>query len=480
MKDHLGSNDGSRMIVYSPFSRSLHELKAADLDVLRTVAEGWYVEYKQALSTSRPTATIGKSLSAFANHYGGWLFYGIKGGRESREAESFDGVPNAEVSKYEQELRNAAIHHINPSPFFDHKVIKGPCEQLGLADDRSIIIVHIPSGNNAPYIHSSGRIYRRVADASDPRAETDRATLDLLYERGRRDRSKLSEFLLQRPILSEYEHKNLTFVRLLLMPDPLGDRAITTRGTFDEFAALMARTDHEAGGIPFDNCFTTNDGAIARQISGNDAFNMTYTWRCYRDGANEIIMPIPSVDISGGPGVIRNFLGSYNYANGFVEWCIAQKMSAGKVLDTNFLFASISSVLKKYRLFARSSGWPVNFYAKALLHNVWRRVPFLDTKGYSEFVAIHNLPVIQDETVIAPPETSPESLVELSWRFYDNSKEDELWIFQTTFAILAPILWGLGLPPQKAIGVAGDDIMEIFDLVGRALEVQKVRNQQTR
>jgi hypothetical protein len=120
--------------------------------------------------------------------------------------------------------------------------------------------------------------------------------------------------------------------------------------------------------------------------------------------------------------------------------------------------------------------WPADFYAKALLHGVWRSIPFLDTKGYSEFIGIHKCPFIQDEITIAPPDTTPESLLEINWLFRNDSKQDELLIMETALTLFKPILWGLGLPPAKALGLTGDDIIEIFDLLGRAMKVQKERN----
>jgi hypothetical protein len=59
-------------LTYNPFSKDLHELSASDLLILKDTAEGWFIEYKgQAL----PPKTVAKSLAAFANHYGGWIFY---------------------------------------------------------------------------------------------------------------------------------------------------------------------------------------------------------------------------------------------------------------------------------------------------------------------------------------------------------------------------------------------------------------------
>ena len=60
---------------YSPFNKPITDLQPSDLAVLKSVSEGWYVDYKRDLIDAGGMA---KALSAFANSYGGWLFFGIK------------------------------------------------------------------------------------------------------------------------------------------------------------------------------------------------------------------------------------------------------------------------------------------------------------------------------------------------------------------------------------------------------------------
>ena len=62
------------MSQYSPFDKSITDLQPSDLAVLKFVSEGWYVDYKRDLIDSGGMA---KALSAFANTYGGWLFFGV-------------------------------------------------------------------------------------------------------------------------------------------------------------------------------------------------------------------------------------------------------------------------------------------------------------------------------------------------------------------------------------------------------------------
>ncbi len=103
--------------------------------------------------------------SAFANHFGGWLFFGVVSDANSRTAQSFPGLHKSEVATLEERIRNAVKDSIHPEPFYDHIILEGPNVELGLADDRAILVVAIPSCANPPYI-TDGRIYRRIADSS--------------------------------------------------------------------------------------------------------------------------------------------------------------------------------------------------------------------------------------------------------------------------------------------------------------------------
>lgn len=201
--------------MYSPFEREISELEAADLSTLRNVQEGWYVEYKREIPSVR---SIAKSISAFANTYGGWLFYGIaEANSGDRKAGDFPGIDNVGSSSAEVAIREAAAAHLSPAPFFQIRTLSGPSEGTGLHSGRSIVVVHIPQSTDAPHVHSDGRIFRRVGDASDPVAETDRHFLDLLWRRGEDRRRLLREKC--RSILPRHMRgKNRPQIELVFIP----------------------------------------------------------------------------------------------------------------------------------------------------------------------------------------------------------------------------------------------------------------------
>lgn len=75
---------------YNPFDKSFDEIIPSDLAILFSVAEGWYVEYKQEVPNA---SAVAKSVTAFANTYGGWLFYGIaEKSKDDAVAGTFPGI----------------------------------------------------------------------------------------------------------------------------------------------------------------------------------------------------------------------------------------------------------------------------------------------------------------------------------------------------------------------------------------------------
>src|ERR1043166_6158373 len=115
---------------YSPFDKPLQHLEAADLAILQTTHEGWYVEYKAEIASA---SSIAKSISAFSNTYGGWLFYGIQEkSKDETIAGQFPGIARSDVDVANQRIRQAAASHIAPSPYFNIKIIWGPCEEIRL------------------------------------------------------------------------------------------------------------------------------------------------------------------------------------------------------------------------------------------------------------------------------------------------------------------------------------------------------------
>lgn len=453
---------------YTPFSKPLKALEAADLAVLYEVAEGWYVEYKSKVPDIK---SVGKSVSSFANTYGGWLFYGVQERDDAtRCAGSFPGVPKSELGNVEVRLRNAISTHVHPPPYYETHAVFGPAPDIGLANDRAILVVLVPQGQDAPYVHSKGVIYRRIADASDPKPETDRQVLDLLWERGRKVRNRLKEFLEYLPVSSKGE-SSTSYAHLFLLSDPLEERSHQSTLSFERFSELMRKSEVPKYDVPLENSFAMHDGYVARQVQSNDPYQLLLTWRYFRSGASVITIPLPSIEIGDDFTGLVSFLSGYTHVVDFVGACRASRLASGWVLDLNLLFHILMALKSKHITLVTEDGYSGLAYAKVHLENVWRRIPFLDTDSYVLFLKKHGMPVIQEAEAFAPPGRGPETLVKLS-----VSQVAGGVCMEGLGELLVSVAAALGLP----FDMTAKSLNELDELESRAVSVQKARSLKAR
>ena len=253
---------------YSPFDRDIDNLKSKDLSVLKSVSEGWYVEYKRELISTKAMA---KALSAFANTYGGWLFVGIDEAKNGEPvAGDFVGIPQNSVDDLLQKLRQSASNLLNPTPYFRTKVISGPCPIINLDRNSSIVIVQIPCSLTTPHVHKDGRIYRRVADSSEPKPETDRFVLDQLWRRGSSVQKSVKKWVKRDPEFSKQEAKT-PYLRCLLCVDPWQQQSPQIN-TFrsDVRNVFQSNETNTLMNLPFETIYSSSEGIIARHLGIND------------------------------------------------------------------------------------------------------------------------------------------------------------------------------------------------------------------
>ena len=66
------------LIMFSIFDKNIQHIETKDLVVLRTINEGWFVDFK---SQQLALTDYAKHMSAFANEFGGDIFIGITEGK---------------------------------------------------------------------------------------------------------------------------------------------------------------------------------------------------------------------------------------------------------------------------------------------------------------------------------------------------------------------------------------------------------------
>ena len=463
---------------YSPFDKDIRDLQPPDLTILKNVHEGWYVEYKSQMVKA---SALAKSLSAFANTYGGWLFIGVqeKSG-DNTVADEFPGIPEEDVDGALQSLRHSAADHLNPTPFFERTVLRGPCDENGLAEGKAIIAVEIPQSHTAPHVHKDGRIYRRVADGSEPKPETDRFVLDQLWRRAEPIRERARKWIERDPEFSQAEEE-MPYVRLLLCVDPWRQRDPWLGAPLSEIRRIL--TSHALAGIPsvpFDTVHTTAGGLIARHLKGNDPHNYVLTWRIRRDLSCEIVLPLPFYAPSDPSDLIIE-LDGYDNARYFIDILKKHKYPRPRIVDLNFLMIMLTGITSAYRRLLKLADAEGKFYFKARVLNAWRMVPFVDVETVLSEFKTHGVPMVMDSTVTVPSGDDPDSFAltnepETSVREY---KEQAICIFQANY-VFTHIAMAFGVPILIEGETEADEKMisyfELNDAGERALTVQQNRN----
>ena len=440
---------------HKPFDESLLDISPADLAQLRDVYEGWSVEYKSVLIKPRALA---KSLSSFANQYGGLLFLGIKNDSKTNVADCFPGIAASDVPSVLESLRNAAKDLLHPHVFYTTRVFEGPIESIGLTQGRSIVGADIPQGPDTPYVHNDGRIYVRIGDSSDPRPLTDRATLDRLSMRGEQARQGLKDRILRSPTVSKGEEEQ-PFIHFSIMSDPYEVMGHWYGGNLADFSMVMREQT-----MPFDNIFAKSDGYVARQTTNNDPYHRIPTWEFSRRCHSFVTLPIPLLSVMDS----RSAWEIYSIGQEFISLFKHESLEYTRILDLNNILDSCEAIIKRHRILVDQANVRGPFYIKAFVEEVWRTIPFLDLPAFLSHISDFGLPIVQEKEILIPDGHSLETFVEA--REVDGPP-DKL----SPYLHPGPIQMTLAI--LRALGIPGEILAEsdglLLELGRRRMEVQK-------
>ncbi|MFM9976864.1 MAG: helix-turn-helix domain-containing protein [Sphingomonadaceae bacterium] len=433
------------------------------------VAEGWYVEYKAQVSNS---SGIAKSISALANTYGGWVFYGVE---EKSKADStaggFPGIISDDADAALQRIRQAVAQHMNPAAHFDAKVVYGDGFQL--ASDRIVVCLRVPQSLAAPHIHASGKIYRRVADGSEPKAETDRHLLDQLFRRSDQLRDDYKKWVERDPEFSKGEGE-APFLRLLMVADPWLDENPWLETNVAQLKPIFGQSVGLVSAIPFDTVYSATVGYVARQASNNDPHNLGLTWRFREMLVSDVYVPLNFYSMKNTWQLSEHLVG-YDQAERFINVLYKKGYNSPRIVDLNFLFSIIVGIVETQRRLLTLANWKKPYHIKARLLNVWRTLPFVDEVTVIDSFEADGLPVCLDGIVTTPSGTDPETFIMID-QMLDNDSPHAAILLQALM-ILQPIAkaWGLPIAIEKELEPPLFERLQKAS--ARAMDVQARRNE---
>ena len=421
------------MSEFSPFKEPLVRVAPSELKEFYSIAEGWHVEYK---SQPTPPKELAKSLSSFANQYGGWLVLGVVEDAKTLTAQEFRGLSQEQVSRVVQHLRDASRDCVNPEVYYEHRIFDGPIGEINLPSGKSVVVVNVPQAPEPPYVHADARIYRRVGDSASPKPETDPSILDRLSLRAQQSRERLTRMVSRIPVTSKAEEDNC-YLHVTLMSDPYEIEGHWYGGTFEDFSEIMRKDP-----IPFDNIYTNAAGFVARQAKNNDPYRRTLTWEFDRHGHSFISLPINTLNTQDEK------LARYNIGPLFGKLIGSHPLLSSRLLDLNEVFKASWAIAVRHRELAAKADNYGPFYFKGHIENVWRRVPFLDMTSLLDHVQKFGVPVIQDDNVLVPPGTDLNSFALLSANqdYRGETAADVSLRTRDAVRMSTPIFNALGIP----------------------------------
>lgn len=382
---------------FNPFGKSVSLLTKDDIQALvsKQVAEGWYVEFKSALPSNLKVA---RSIAAFANTEGGWYVVGVECG-PGNVASDICGFDLAGLTNPKDKLRDIVRGHIQPAPRFESVLIE-------LNPTHVVLIVYVESGDEAPYITSDGRIYRRVGEGSEPIPETDRFALEKLFGRQEVARKRIAEFCSSPFIMSQKQaDSKQCFLECFFWIAPFGgirfpdfhskEFILKLREAFKRPVAVMIDEVKMSGSMENFSSSGSNSYILRqtpRTADGIDHLALGLTLEIFPSGNMRLIMPISQIRVDSNGRAHRPYEKSMHFPE-FLDLLHGIDWRMLRIVDGYSLFASISILFGQYRALLESYAIGDGLNVKIRLKECWRVIPYFDNAAYIEFLKLYGPPI---------------------------------------------------------------------------------------
>jgi hypothetical protein len=420
--------------MFNPFGKSLSNITEDDLQILLTVSEGWYIEYKGAIPESKK---IAKSIASFSNSYGGLYLLGVESDRATNCAIQFPGV-DINIDK----IHDAVRGNLNPFPHFE-------CYTVPVQNGRSVVIVAVEEGLYPPCIHNDGRIYRRQESSSDPIHETNRYSIDQLYEKAKNYKEKLEIFRTIDYGFCKGED-NQPYLVCYINPARIEQKLITDFGNpgfhqkildiFNkEFDINEPNIGRINGKMTFNNVTLFSESIIIRNMSNMDIAYNTLTIELFKNGSMKFMLPIRTVSLSNHIAVqIRNFC-NQNSIEGFDSRIIKWTPIYDLVISIIGVFINyIKFMVKEYNF---NDTLEITFEGI----DVWRICLFSETDSYLNYINKYSLPIVIKDNIKYPEKAFTVQII------FDNDSEASF--IMSIFSVVGVALSGFGMPLTEAINI---------------------------
>ena len=428
--------------MYSPFPGNI--VSGFGVDDLRflehqQVCEGLFVEYKSQLTTP---AKVANSIASFANSYGGWYIVGVEADKQSNVPIAFPGIAPIDCADPISSIRDSVRHHLDPVPRFFSELVR--------SDDGSVfVVVCVPEAQDKPIISKNGRIYRRVADSSDPLSESDRHAIDRIVDEGKLYRQRFIEFCRDERTKAKSEETSWLNIYLAPYPNLFQLELRITQDSLNELRdqcsqqvelPLLVPDAALSGSVRFGAAHTTADGI--RLSSGNlkEIHLNQLSLELHHDAWARIRIPLVVV-------ADEDFRAHSHFFGAEVNSLLVELTDTRyllKFIDVGSLVLAIGVLIRIYERWLGDIPEGVAHRVKLAYSGTWRALAYYRSQEWEQFVVDNGLPVnLSDD--ISWPTREPYFLS-------DPNPMAPLWLWVAAQALLC-----LGLPTDQfthALGAA--------------------------
>jgi hypothetical protein len=425
------------------YQKLASDFQSKDLDGLKLLEEGWFVEFKDRVPD---TAKLARSISSFANSHGGLLVIGAREEQKTRRLESLTPMSQADAEHCVVRAREAVIAHVAPPPYFEAKAV-GIDSLSESVVNRWVVVISVPKGNRGPYLHSNGCIYVRVGDAAAPHALADLTQQERLWadSLGRKARIK-----------SRIEHLSKQFqvgipsVHLVILADDQG--STMKQVTFEDFheIALAPHTQH--GSPVFDQVQTLDTSLVARRTEQQvDAAGVFWDFD-RRRSLHFIQLPIATHFWSGQE--FDNRGEHFNLAE--LASRLQARATPGNLMILNLLptLYFLSVIIRKVKKLHQREGYRGQLKLTACAVDCKGAMPFLGTPAYFSEVEASSFPYVMRD--IGFFGVLDDASTWLNFEVHDEEAPGYAALeidVPTAFGAFSQIAQSLGISPFLSLGV---------------------------
>lgn len=425
------------------FRREIEEISCDDLDELKLLEEGWFVEFKKHLPESNK---IAKSISSFANAYGGLLIIGVEEDSKTRRFLNYCHLNLVAADEAKTKIRQAVEAHLQPCPIFFTKSINISHSE---SKDEWIIIVKVPKSIQAPHLHSSGVIYTRKGDSASPVALTDLGLLDRLWSEKEKKQKSLENRI---NFLCSQAPRNIPKIEIIIASEkthPNNHKTIS----FSEFQKI-ALHPHLDGAPPiFNNSYPLDSSYIARHSSGAPNVSSIIWDFDYSRNLHYIYIPLGTQKWKNG-NFDASLIGSQelDVLNSYLNTQYKNQESIF-ITDITFALVVMNLIFSKIGDLYKDEKSRTKLFINARASGVKNSVILVNLPRYNENITKFGLPFIHREVDFIYPIEKIEAWYKIEQEAgEEETPEVNIFNIVICFSIFVLIAESLGISNSTMLG----------------------------